>query len=134
MSEPIWLDEKDILAYHSELLATSGGTAGILNSGSLESTLGKPKNLYYYSGGNATMYDLAACYGYGFVKNHVFADGNKRIGFTATYVFLKVNGIKLNASEENAAAFFLEMAASTQKQETEIDKLAIWLKENSFLI
>ena len=77
MIEPCWLNIHDVCAIHGEILATSGGASGILNQGNLESTLNKPKNLYHY-GNEVTLYELAASYGYGFVKNHCFVDGNKR--------------------------------------------------------
>jgi death-on-curing protein len=60
MIEPCWLDLHDICAIHGEILAESGGTSGILNEGSLDSTINKPKNLYFYSDRKATLYELAA--------------------------------------------------------------------------
>ena len=99
MIEPIWLDIDDICVIHGEILAESGGTTGVLNKGSLESTLNKPKNLYYYAD-NVTLYQLAASYGYGLVKNHCFVDGNKRIALISVYTFLAINGIEMIASEE----------------------------------
>ncbi len=94
MSEPYWLDVRDICAIHGEILAESGGSSGILNKGSLDSTLNKPKNLYFYSNKQASLYELAAAYGYGLVKNHCFVDGNKRIALIAVYKYLnKINYI-----------------------------------------
>ncbi len=122
MIEPCWLNIHDVCAIHGEILATSGGASGILNQGNLESTLNKPKNLYHY-GNDVTLYELAASYGYGFVKNHCFVDGNKRVGLIAVYTFLSINGIELTASEVDAASFFLELAASLEKQEESMEKL-----------
>ena len=130
MIEPCWLNIHDVCAIHSEILATSGGESGILNQGSLESTLNKPKNLYHY-GNDVTLYELAASYGYGFVKNHCFVDGNKRVALIAVYTFLSINGIELTASEVDAASFFLELAASLEKQEQSMEKLVSWLQDNS---
>ncbi len=130
MIEPCWLNIHDVCAIHGEILATSGGESGILNQGSLESTLNKPKNLYHY-GNDVTLYELAASYGYGFVKNHCFVDGNKRVALIAVYTFLSINGIELTASEVDAASFFLELAASLEKQEQSMEKLVSWLQDNS---
>ncbi len=134
MSEPYWLDVRDICAIHGEILAESGGSSGILNKGSLDSTLNKPKNLYFYSNKQASLYELAAAYGYGLVKNHCFVDGNKRIALIAVYTFLAVNGIELIASEEDAANFFLYLAASSELQDVLMQELAEWLKFNSEII
>ena len=130
MIERCWLNIHDVCAIHGEILATSGGESGILNQGSLESTLNKPKNLYHY-GNDVTLYELAASYGYGLVKNHCFVDGNKRVALIAVYTFLSINGIELTASEVDAASFFLELAASLEKQEQSMEKLVSWLQDNS---
>lgn len=134
MDEPDWLNEHDIRAIHNEILAESGGSPGILNEGAIESTLNKPRNLYHYSGGSATLYELAAAYGYGFVKNHCFVDGNKRTALIAVYTFLGINGIELDASEADAVKLFLELAASLGSQEEDSKRLTQWLEDNSKLI
>ncbi len=134
MSEPCWLDVRDVSAMHGEILAESGGTSGILNKGSLDSTLNKPKNLYFYSNSEASLYELAAAYGYGLIKNHCFVDGNKRVALIAVYTFLAVNEIELIASEEDAANFFLSLAASLESQEILTKELTEWLKANSEII
>jgi death on curing protein len=127
MMEPLWLDSHDVRAIQGEILAESGGTSGILDAGALESTLNKPKNLHYYSE-NVTLYQLAASYGYGLVKNHCFVDGNKRIALIAVYTFLFINEIELVATEVDAADFFLNLAASGEPQEESMKKLANWLE------
>jgi death on curing protein len=131
--EPIWLDSPDVCAIQGEIITESGGASGILNEGALESTLNKPQNLYHY-GEDVTLYDLAASYGYGLVKNHCFVDGNKRIALIIVYTFLSINGIELTASEVDAASFFLDLAASLEKQEEDMKKLTNWLQINSQFI
>jgi death on curing protein len=133
MIEPCWLEIDDICAIHSEIIAESGGTSGLLNEGALESTLNKPRNLYHY-GDDVTLYQLAASYGYGLVKNHCFVDGNKRIALIAVYTFLSIHGIELTASEVDAASFFLELAASMESQEASMEKVVCWLQDNSELV
>ena len=128
--EPIWLNERDIRAIHGEIIAESGGYAGVLNEGALESTLNKPQNLAGYDP-DATIYNLAAAYGYGLVKNHCFIDGNKRIALIAVYTFLQINGIELTASEVDAVTCFLELAASLEPQDICMVKLAQWCEANS---
>jgi death on curing protein len=130
MIEPLWLEIVEVCAIQNEIMAESGGDSGLLNEGALDSTLNKPKNLYHYNN-EATLYDLAAAYGYGLVKNHCFLDGNKRIALIATYTFLSINGIELTASEIEAANFFLELAASFNAQTEDMNKIALWLQANS---
>ncbi|MEM9541052.1 MAG: hypothetical protein AAGA60_16310 [Cyanobacteria bacterium P01_E01_bin.42] len=44
MNDPYWLDRRDIVAIHNEILTESGGRSGILNESALDSTLHKPPN------------------------------------------------------------------------------------------
>jgi death-on-curing protein len=131
MKEPIWLDFWEIVAIHNEVLVMSGGTPGILNENTLKATLDKAKNLYYYSENEVSLYDLAAAYGYGLIKNHCFVDGNKRICLIAMYTFLASNGIELNASEVDAALYLRQLAGSNNGQTVDLPKLAQWLEKNS---
>jgi death on curing protein len=133
MMEPLWLDTRDVCAIQGEILSESGGAPGLLSEGALESTLNKSKNLYH-SIDDVTLYELAASYGYGLVKNHCFVDSNKRVALIAVYTFLSINGIELTASEIDAAGFFLDLAASLETQEEDMKKLANWLQINSELI
>jgi death on curing protein len=44
---------------------------------------------------------MAAAYLFHIVKNHPFIDGNKRVGVMSAYVFLRLNGLDLQASNES---------------------------------
>ena len=97
MSRWIWIDHAVILAVHDAQLAEHGGGAGVRDAGLLESALAKPLNLAAY--GEADAAALAAAYGYGISRNHAFIDGNKRTGFVAAELFLRLNGYKLTATD-----------------------------------
>ncbi len=124
MNEPHWPGREVLLAIQGELLNRFGGLAGIRDERLLDSAINKPKNLFAY--GNPTIFELAASYATGLIKNHPFLDGNKRIGFMASYVFLGVNGWSLEATEEEAILQTLALAAS---ESTEAD-YAAWLAKN----
>lgn len=130
MREPLRLELSDISAIHNEILAESGGSPGILNQEALETTLQKPKNVGAH-GDDVTLFTLAASYGYGLIKNHCFVDGNKRIALIAIYTFLVVNGIELNAPESEAANFCLDLAASQNSQEEDLQTIVQWLTDHS---
>jgi len=125
MSEPNWVDREVLLAIQGELLNRFGGLAGIRDEGLLDSAINKPKNLFAY--GEPSVFELAASYATGLVKNHPFLDGNKRIGFMAAYVFLGANGWSLEATEEEAVLQTLALAAG---ESAEAD-YAAWLARNS---
>ena len=128
MKMPVWVLRETVLTLHEQSLAEFGGAAGIRDEGLLDSALGKPKNLLAY--GKPTLFDLAASYGFGLVKNHPFIDGNKRAGFIVAVLFLELNGYHLQATEADAAVRTLALAAGEMSE----GEFATWLKTNSRLV
>ncbi|MBI5504526.1 MAG: type II toxin-antitoxin system death-on-curing family toxin [Deltaproteobacteria bacterium] len=125
MKEPEWLLREVVLAVHERLLAEFGGSAGIRDTGLLESALARPVNLYAYQ--SPELCELAASYAFGIVKNHPFVDGNKRSGFAAAAMFLELNGRRLTASEADATIRTLALAAGEMSEA----EFATWLEGNS---
>jgi death-on-curing protein len=125
MKLPVWVLRETVLTLHEQSLAEFGGAAGIRDEGLLDSALAKPGNLFAYS--KPTLFELAASYGFGLVKNHPFIDGNKRTGFIVAVVFLELNGYRIQATEAEAAVRTLALAAG---EVSEAD-FAAWLKANS---
>jgi len=105
-----WLLDGVVLAIHEEQIAEHGGSTSIRDTGLLSSALARPKNQAHY-GGEPSVFDLAAAYAYGIIRNHPFVDGNKRTGFLTSYVFLHINGWQLRASEVEAVNAVLALAA-----------------------
>lgn len=124
MKEPIWITRKVVLATQEELLSRFGGLAGVRDEGLLDSALNRPIQLYHY--GKPSIYELAASYASGIIRNHPFIDGNKRAGFMTAYIFLGGNDKHLDAKEEDAYLNTLALAAG------EIDEsdYAAWLKKS----
>jgi len=124
MTGPFWLDQEMILAIQLKLLARFGGLEGVRDEGLLSSALGRPQQQFHYE--SPDLFDLAGTYAHGIVKNHPFLDVNKRAGFMAAYVFLRVNGFQLEAAEEEAVLQTLALAAG----EIGADDYAAWLRES----
>lgn len=122
MKEPVWIDASDVYSFQLEILAAFGGLAGVRDEGLLHSALSRPKNLFAY--GKPTLFEMAAEYALGIVKNHPFLDGNKRAGFMAAALFLEANGHHLTASEEEVVLNTLALAAG----EIGAEEYAAWLK------
>ena len=121
-----WLAKEAILAIHAELIDEHGGRQGLRDEALLESALARPRNLAAYSR-EASMFDLAAALAFGLSRNHPFIDGNKRISLMAAYVFLRLNGWRLVASELDAVATISALAAGELDQV----QLAAWLETNA---
>jgi death-on-curing protein len=124
MIDPIWIEKRDCLAFHSQLLARFGGLDGLRDEGLLDSALGRPLQLLNY--GSPTLFDLAACYAHGIVKNHPFLDGNKRSGLMAAALFLEINGWIFHPPEEQAVLHTLALAAG----EIDADAFSAWLAQS----
>jgi len=123
--DPVWLDREDCLAMHEKLIERFGGLQGIRDEGLLDSALNKPLHVFNY--GKPTVFELAASYALGIVKNHPFLDGNKRTGFVAAALFIEANGFSFQATEEEAVLETLALAAG---ERAEAD-YAAWLARNS---
>lgn len=98
MDEPTWLDRTIIEALHADQIREHGGQAGLRDEALLESAIARPRNVWSYDS-SVDLSTLAAEYGFGLAKNHAFLDGNKRVAFVATNVFLILNGFEIDAPE-----------------------------------
>ena len=125
MTEPEWVPRETVLALHGRLLAEFGGADGIRDEGLLESALARPLNRIAYD--KPTLFELAASYAFGLVRNHPFLDGNKRIGFVTAVLFLELNGYNFGATEIDATIQTLALASGNLSEA----KYAAWLKANS---
>jgi death-on-curing protein len=54
-------------------------------------------------------------------------DGNKRVAFQAMYVFLGLNGLRIDAPEEEVVALMLALAAG----EVDEAELSSWLRDHT---
>ena len=125
MREPVWVLREVVSMLHEQSLAEFGGPAGARDEGRLDSALGKPQNLFAY--GKPTLFQLAASYAFGIVRNHPFVDGNKRAGFVAAVLFLELNGYKFQATEVDAALRTFALAAGEMTEAA----YAEWLRTNA---
>ena len=125
MAHFLWLDRAVVVAVHEAQLAEHGGSAGTRDAGLLDSALARPVNLLAYA--QPDVFALAAAYGYGISRNHPFIDGNKRTGFVAAELFLRLNGYPLGASDTDCVLTMLAVAAGDITE----DAFAAWLRQHS---
>lgn len=127
MSEWVWLNRAVIIAIHEVQLAEHGGGTGVRDAGLLDSALGKPQQLNNYGEPPPDAAALAASYGYGISRNHPFIDGNKRTGYVAAELFLRLNGWRLNADDASCVVTMLAVAAGDITEEV----FAAWLRAHA---
>lgn len=122
---PIWLTERIVLALHEEQLVRFGGGQGLRDQGLLQSALAKAQHTHHYDP-DASIFELAACYGFGIARNHPFVDGNKRTSVLAVAVFLGLNGYDFDPDQGDEVETILKLAAGDLPQ----PELAKWIERN----
>ena len=125
--EPIWVQQRVLIAAHEESLAEHGGPSGVRDLGMLESALARPKNLYAYAETEPSLQRMAASYAFGIAANHPFVDGNKRTALITSFTFLKLNGLRVSADRADCYTAFYGLAAGTVSEE----QLAEWFTNNT---
>ncbi|MBL8415036.1 MAG: type II toxin-antitoxin system death-on-curing family toxin [Propionivibrio sp.] len=117
-----WINRQVLVLLHDESLAIHGGGAGLRDAGLFESALARPENLAAF--GAPDVFECAAAYAFGLSRNHPFVDGNKRVAFLASGVFLRINGYRLNVSQADAAEAVISLAAGDLSESA----YAAWLR------
>ena len=112
-----WVSLEVVLAIHGRQIAEHGGADGICDLGLIESALARPANLVSYGDPDAA--SLAAAYAHGFVSNHGFVDGNKRVAWVTARLFLLANGRSLEFDPFDAIRI-MEAASAGQVSEEEV--------------
>lgn len=119
----ILLNKEQIKYLHSKMIQETGGSNGIRDEGLLDSALSAP----FQSFGGMELYPSMIRKGArlccGLIKNHAFFDGNKRIAIYAMLVFLELNGMEIECSEEELIALGLGIASG----EIEEKDVGIWI-------
>lgn len=121
------LSNSQIVKMHSVLIKETGGSDGIRDENLLDSAVNAPFQTFDEEFLYKTLDQKAARMGYGIIKNHPFIDGNKRIGMLAMMVFLELNGIELNCSDEDIIHVGLSLASG----DMEYEQLVKWIVKNS---
>ena len=93
------------------LIAETGGVDGLRDEGMLESAMNAPFQSFAGEEVYPSLQPKAARLCFGLVKNHPFIDGNKRTGTHAMLVFLALNGIELDYTQEELSGVILSLAA-----------------------
>ena len=100
--QTIFPSVEEALFLHSKLIEKFGGKLGIRDLGLLESALFRPQTGHYNS-----LSEQAAALMQSLAVNHAFIDGNKRMAFALTAVFLRMNGFALTVPADNAEEFLV---------------------------
>jgi death-on-curing protein len=115
----VFLTTEEVLDVHADQVARYGGAPALRDEGLLESALAMPQAGFGDEYLHRDLFEMAAAYLFHIVKNHPFADGNKRAGAVAARVFLRLNGWDAPISEDDIYDLVIGVA------EGRVDKTAI---------
>jgi death on curing protein len=119
----IYLTIDQVLELHQEALAF-GGSPGVRSEHLLASAVFQPQQSAFGEDAYPSIAGKAAAYCFFIAKNHAFVDGNKRTAVAAMLVFLTLNGLVLNATDDEIALAVEEMAADAMGQAEFFDWVA----------
>ncbi|GMR16714.1 MAG: hypothetical protein BMS9Abin31_1083 [Gammaproteobacteria bacterium] len=117
-----FLSLDEVVEIHTVLIERFGGPTGVRDLGLLESALYRPQTGYYKN-----LTEMAAAMFESLIKNHPFVDGNKRVAFFATDVFLRLNGYKFQVEGKAAHQFLMSLFDSNT---CDLEHLLPWVVES----
>ena len=121
-----YLTLSELLTLHGELLASSGGAAGVRDLGRVRAALAQPMVTFDGVELYPSLVAKAAALGFSLIQGHPFIDGNKRIGHAATEVFLLLNGFEIAAPVDEQETTVLAVAGGAMTREAFTD----WLERH----
>ena len=104
------------------LVERFGGRHGVGDKNAVEAAVFRPQTGYYNS-----LEEEAAALMQSLGHHHGFIDGNKRIAFTATDVFLRLNGFYIGVSGPEAYEF---IDGSMNRSEFRFPQILDWIRQH----
>jgi death-on-curing protein len=99
------------------------GKRKVRDMGLLESAVGRPMQTVFGEDAYATNQEKAAALLHSLVRNHPFADGNKRTATAAALFMLAVNGLWVKWNADEALHHIVQMAEGRM----DVPEFAAWL-------
>lgn len=118
----VYLDLADVLAPATKLL---GDPPPIRDAGLLESAVARPRTIVFGVQAYETIWEKAAALLQSMVNNHALVDGNRRLGWLATAVFLELNDIPISRASNDAV---YELVLSVASGSPEVQEIADQLR------
>lgn len=123
----LFLTLDEALAIHAHQIAHYGGSLGLRDRGLLESALAMPAATFASEFLHPSLHEQAAAYLFHLVKNHPFVDGNKRVGLACCLAFLRLNSVRVRASDDELVEMVLGVAQSRRSKAD----VAVFLREHA---
>ncbi|SHK52919.1 death on curing protein [Anaerocolumna jejuensis DSM 15929] len=115
------LSKEQILTLHSMVIKQSAGLDGVRDNGLLDMALHAPFQTFESTELYPSIQNKAARLSFSIISNHPFIDGNKRIGILAMLVFMDVNQLEVNCSNQDIIELGLGAASGKYNTDFIID-------------
>ena len=122
----IKISKEKALCLHQLITKETGGLPDVRDLGLLESALESAFQTFDGEELYPTVMEKGARLGFALIANHAFLDGNKRIGVLVMLTFLQLNGVSLNADDDEVASMGLAVAAG----EMTYEQLLTWIQNH----
>ncbi len=111
MTQPVeFIDLDDLIELARDLL---GDPPPIRDIGLLGSAAARPQTTVFGNDAYPDLFEKASALLHSIVNNHALVDGNKRLGWLATAVFLDINGVNVaQAPNDDVYDLVIEVAAT----------------------
>ena len=114
---------------HQLMAQATGGSVGVRDEGLLESAIEGAFATFDGVELYPSKEEKAAKLGYSLISNHAFVDGNKRIGVYVMLSFLELNGIHIEAADEDVVSLGLGVADGSMEQKDILD----WIHKHKMI-
>ena len=125
--DPLFLTLDEVLALHEDQIRRYGGSSGVRDVAMLESAMGSAAATFGGVFLHETLFEMAAAILYGICRNHPFVDGNKRTAVAASLTFLEMNGIEIDAEEDD----FYDLIIGVAEGRSSKASVAVFLQEHA---
>ena len=123
--EVVYIPYVEAVLVHIELMRFLRETHyGVFSRELVASALGRPQHAAAYD--KADLIQQAATLLFGLIKNHPWVGGNKRTATALTQLFLKRNGLKIVAPNDD----ILELVTAIENDAWRTSEIEIWLRDH----
>jgi death on curing protein len=120
-----YLTLEDLLIFVDDL-----GGLTVRDMGLLDSAVHRPRSSLFGRDAYESIHEKAAALLESIVRNHPLVDGNKRLGWVAAYVFYGLNGLILEAPDDDAYDLIIAIASGRLDFRAAADALNQWVVED----
>ena len=116
MTDVRFLTLAEVSLIHQDQVTRYGGSFGLRDSSLLGSAIAMPESSFSGDYLHKDLFQMASAYLFHICQNHPFIDGNKRAGLASSLVFLDLNGLSIDATDDELYDLVIGVATGALKK------------------